>query len=43
MMEDCLVDAVNVDEGEERYAVVDVEKIAQGYDDDCTWILKPVD
>lgn len=40
--------AVNVDEGEERYrktlaawdAVVDVERIAQGYDDNCEWTFQ---
>ncbi|KAL4913559.1 hypothetical protein BDW62DRAFT_192226 [Aspergillus aurantiobrunneus] len=40
--------AVDVEEGEERYrrtlaawdAVVDVERIAQGYDDDCKWTFE---
>ncbi|CAG7938127.1 unnamed protein product [Penicillium nalgiovense] len=42
------LDAVNVDDGEERYrrtlaawvAVVDVERIAQGYDNDCEWTFE---
>lgn len=39
---------VSVDEGEERYrktlaawdAVIDVERIAQGYDNDCAWTFE---
>lgn len=42
------LDLVNIDEGEERYrkilaawdALVDVERIAQGYDDDCAWTFE---
>ncbi|KAJ5591591.1 uncharacterized protein N7459_001960 [Penicillium hispanicum] len=42
------LDPVNIDEGEERYrktlaawdALVDVERIAQGYDDDCAWTFE---
>ena len=44
----CECDAVNVDEGEERYrktlaawdAVVDVERIAQGYENNCYWTFE---
>lgn len=42
------LDAVDFDEGEQRYrrtlaawdAIVDVERIAQGYDDDCKWTFE---
>ncbi|KAI1831174.1 hypothetical protein DTO006G1_7530 [Penicillium roqueforti] len=42
------LDAVNVEDGEERYrrtlaawdAVVDVERIAQGYDNNCKWTFE---
>ncbi|OJJ78462.1 uncharacterized protein ASPGLDRAFT_62519 [Aspergillus glaucus CBS 516.65] len=42
------LDAVNVDDGEERYrrtlaawdAVVNVERITQGYDNDCEWTFE---